>query len=352
VKNAVLNPSEQLEGLVLNEGWTVGPILPKKARATGGNFCQCYIVRSESGREAFLKALDFFHAFGTSAAVTEVIETITVLFNFERDLLQECTRRNMDRVVKAIASGTVQVEPGNPFAQVPYLIFEKADLDVRAHLDDPRLESSLAWKLRSLHHVATGLKQLHGAEISHQDLKPSNVLVFYVNEVLTVSKVADLGRASRFGHASPFDSHSWAGDPNYAPPEVQYSYLEAEWWNRRISADLYMLGGLLSFIFTKTTSIATLFHALPIQFWPSNWGGTFEEVLPYLINAFNAAADEFSAILPAKLRDDLMPLYLHLCHPDPSKRVFKDVRMNRNALEKYLSKLDLLATRAYVGGYE
>jgi serine/threonine protein kinase len=211
---AMLNPSEQLEGLVLDGGWTVGPLIPKKARATGGNFCQCYSVRSESGREAFLKALDFFHAFKTSATVTEVIETITVLFNFERDLLKECNRRNMDRVVKAIDSGTVQVEEGNPFAQVPYLIFERADLDVRAHLDDPKLDSSLAWKLRSLHHVATGLKQLHGAEISHQDLKPSNVLVFYVNEILTVSKVADLGRASRLGHASPFDNQSWVTGDN------------------------------------------------------------------------------------------------------------------------------------------
>jgi hypothetical protein len=145
---------------------------------------------------------------------------------------------------------------------------------------------------------------------------------------------------------------TWAGDPSYAPPEVQYSYFEAEWWKRRISADLFMLGGLLSLIFTKTTSIATLLHALPLQFWPSNWGGTFEEVLPYLINAFNVTADEFAAILPPKLRDDLMPLYLHLCHPDPSKRVFSGVQMNRNALERYLSKFDQLAFRAQIGRYD
>jgi serine/threonine protein kinase len=352
VNTALVNPSEQLEGLVLDGGWTVGPILPKKPRATGGNFCQCYIVRSKTGREAFLKALDFFHAFGSNSTVTEVIERITVLFNFERDLLSECNHGYIDRVVKSIGSGTVQIDPENPFTQVPYLIFEKADLDVRAHLDDPKLESSLAWKLRSLHHVATGLKQLHGAGISHQDLKPSNVLVFYVNEFLTVSKVADLGRASKFGQVSPFDNLQWAGDPNYAPPEVQYSYFEPEWWKRRISADLYMLGGLLSFVFTKTTSIATLFHALPVQFWPSNWGGTFEEVLPYLINAFEVAADEFSAILPSKLRGDLMPLYLLLCHPNPNKRVLPDVQMNRNALERYLSKFDQLASRARIGGYD
>jgi hypothetical protein len=144
----------------------------------------------------------------------------------------------------------------------------------------------------------------------------------------------------------------WAGDPNYAPPEVQYSYLEPEWWKRRIAADLYTLGGLLSFVFTQTTSIATLFHSLPLEFWPSNWGGSFEEVLPYLINAFHVTVDDFGNSLPVKLREDLLPVFEMLCHPDPCKRVFRDVAMNRNALEKYLSKLDLLAFRAETGGYD
>ncbi len=118
-----------------------------------------------------------------------------------------------------------------------------------------------------------------------QDLKPSNVLVFYVNTVLTVSKVADRGRASRVGAYSPYDEDRWAGDPNYAPPEILYSYIDPDWGKRRLAGDLYMLGSLVAFIFTQTTSLATLFHALPIQFWPANWGGTYEEVLPYVQNA-------------------------------------------------------------------
>lgn len=236
------NPAKQLEGLILKQRWTVGPLIQRNPRASGGNFCQCYAVRSTEGKEAFLKALDFSQTFESG---TEAIERITALFNFEQELLGECSRRNMDRVVRAIDSGTVTVDPENPFDLVPYLIFEKADADIRVYLDDPSMTSSVAWKLRSIHHVATGLKQLHGAEIAHQDLKPSNVLVFRINQMLAVSKVADLGRASRSGRPSPYDEELWAGDWNYAPPEILYSYIQPEWGKRRIACDLYLLGGLV-----------------------------------------------------------------------------------------------------------
>jgi serine/threonine protein kinase len=259
------------------------------------------MVRSDSGKVAFLKALDFRAAFERD---TDFIEKITVLFNFERDLLGECDRRNMDRVVKAIASGTVR-DPSNPFALVPYLIFEAADADIRVHLDTSRTRPSLSFKLRAIHHVATGLKQLHSAEIAHQDLKPSNVLVFYVNQALTISKVADLGRASRSGYSSPHDEELFAGDPNYAPPEILYAHIDPDWARRRIAGDLYMLGGLVSFIFCQTTSIASLLSALPVGFWPGNWGGTFEDVLPYLINSFAQSVELFARDIPAKLRGRL-----------------------------------------------
>jgi serine/threonine protein kinase len=311
------NPAAELEGMELEGGWVVGPLLPKKPQTTGGNFCQCYRVYSPSGKTAFLKALDFHNAFRLG---TDVIEKITVLFNFERDLLGECERRKMDRVVRAIGSGTADVDSENPFGRVPYLIFEEADADIRVHLDDLGNQSSVAWKLRSLHHVATGLKQLHGADIAHQDLKPSNVLVFYVNKIITVSKIADLGRASRSGSYSPYDDSSWAGDPNYTPPEILYSFLDPDWGKRRLAADLYMLGSLIAFIFTQTTSLATLFRALPIQFWPANWAGTYEEVLPYIQNSFATSAEQFAGAIPKKLRSDLVPVFEQLCNPDPRKR--------------------------------
>src|SRR5205823_2049082 len=67
----------------------------------------------------------------------------------------------------------------------------------------------------SLHHIATGLYQLHSAEVAHQDLKPSNILVFEGS----TSKIADLGCASVKGVASPRDSAAFAGDRTYAPTD-------------------------------------------------------------------------------------------------------------------------------------
>ncbi len=112
-----------------------------------------------------------------------------------------------------------------------------------------------------------------------------------------------------------------------------------------------MLGGLVAFIFTQTTSLATLFHALPIQFWPANWGGTYEDVLPYLQNAFATSTEQFSGALPEKLRADLVPVFEQLCNPDPHKRGIPGVLMNKNALERFLSKFDLMAARAEAGKY-
>jgi serine/threonine protein kinase len=346
------NPAQRLEGITLEGGWVVQGMCPKNPQATGGNFSQCYLVRSSQGEEAFLKALDFYAAFENAGDTTDVIERITALFNFERDLLGECGRRNMDRVVRAIASGMVRVEPGNPFALVPYLILEKANADIRIHLDDPKFASSLYGKLRAIHHVATGLKQLHGANIAHQDLKPSNVLIFYVDRILTVSKVADLGRASRNGFHSPHDELSFAGDMKYAPPEVLYSHVEPDWASRRIAADLYMLGSLVSFIFSKTTSMASLLHALPISFWPAEWGSSFDDVLPYLHNAFTSATELFAESIPPQLRRDLIPTYSELCNPDPRNRGVAGVLMNRNALERFVTRFDLMASRARSGKYD
>jgi serine/threonine protein kinase len=61
--------------------------------------------------------------------------------------------------------------------------------------------------------MATGLHELHSQRIAHQDLKPSNVLVFSQRE----AKNADLGRATLRGQVGPFDEFPVAGDLSYAP---------------------------------------------------------------------------------------------------------------------------------------
>lgn len=109
--------------------------------------------------------------------------------------------RNLDRVVLAISDGMIRV-PARSIAGgiVQYLIFELADGDLRSTAN-AAAHFETAWLLRALHHMATGLTQLHGQQIAHQDLKPSNVLVFDSK----IAKVGDLGRAALKGSFPPHE---------------------------------------------------------------------------------------------------------------------------------------------------
>jgi serine/threonine protein kinase len=278
------------------------------------------------------------------------LQQVTEQFNFEVNMLEFCAKKRMDRIVRAIESGTADVD-SSVLGKVPYLIFEAADRDVRSHLDDPATGASDAWKLRSLHHVTTGLKQLHAVEIAHQDLKPSNVLVFNANSDHRISKIADLGRASRSDGYSPFDHMDWAGDPKYAPPEVHYGFINPDWHKRRIAYDLYMLGSLVSFLFIRTAAAAALWQSLNNKFWPQHWTGDFEDVLPYLEHAFSAASEDMKTHLSPVLAADLAPIYFQLCQPDPRKRGYPGQALNKVALERYITKFDVMARKAEIGKY-
>lgn len=227
-----------LEGRTIGE-WTVGPVTARPIGATGGNFSCCYPVLHKDGTRAFLKALDFSKALGAPDPVSALM-VMTEAYDFERSVLRECKARRMDRVVAAIDDGKIDADKSVPGSvpgsvPVPYLIFEWADRDLRSQIGAVA-NIDLAWKLRSLHHMATGLRQLHNNAIAHQDLKPSNVLVFDNS----ISKIADVGCASKRGAVCPRDGLNFAGGPAYAPPELFYGYLDPEWSTRRLGCDAYL----------------------------------------------------------------------------------------------------------------
>ncbi len=345
----LLNPAERLEGITLKNGWRVVERAGGARRPTGGCFSVGYTVESPSGQRAFLKAFDFFSQISQWEDPARELQPLLEAYNHERDLLNRCRDRKMSRIVRAIDDGTVTV-PGDtrlgPVATVQYLIFELAEGDVRKQLDATNT-FDVAWALRALHQIATGLEQLHRSEVVHQDLKPSNVLMF---EKRTSNKLADLGRATAKGVAGPNDDLVVAGDLGYSPPDNLYG-VQCREWSDRMARDAYHLGSMITFFFAQASMTALLGAFLDPKFRWDQWGGSFEEALPYVRAAFDKALENISPWLPEPHRPELLSMIRELCDPDPRLRGHStNRRFGRNpySLERYVSALNLLATRAEV----
>ena len=337
-----MSAAERLLRLQLDGGWNVTKQLPRNPSATGGTFSQAYEVRN-GNRVGFLKAFDFAPAFDPGIDTAEAIQILVEAYNHERDVLSHCKERRLSHVVLAIEHGTVQV-PGlsQMEGRVFYLIFEMATGDVRVQMDTSK-RFDVLWCMRALKDVCLGLHQVHREMIAHQDMKPSNVLTYTGGAF----KVADFGRSSRRGHVARHDSYQIAGDKTYAPPELLYGFLHTDFIPRRIGCDLYMMGNLAAFLFSGVNVTSHLLSHLDPQHHPRNWAGTYEEVLPYLENAFSRVLDELHPLVDEIVRDDVITLVRDLCEPDLSRRGHSRSlgKPGQYSLERYVSQLDLTAKR-------
>jgi eukaryotic-like serine/threonine-protein kinase len=352
VGGAILNPLEQLSGLTLEGGWVVGARIPKPADQSGGYFSVGYECVSSHGAKAYLKALDL------SAALREpdllkALQRLGDGVQCEIELLETC--RRMDRVVTALAFGTVREIDGQSLTiPIPYIIFERASGTARGVVK-ASARPSHSWCFQTLHQVTTGLRQLHGQMISHSDLKPSNVLLFDENRG---AKVADLGRSVRQGRTVWYDSLDWPGDYTYAPPEVSYGFIHGEFVVRRLAADLFSLGSLASVMICSVPMNTLIMDQMPSDLKPpklkGTFTGTFEQVLPHLRTAFLSALDQIRSEIhvDAPYRDQIMRIIGEWCEPDPRERGHPIARSMLGAtgnscdLERYVSELPNLAAHA------
>ena len=334
-------PAELLNGITIN-GWTVIQQIGTYPGMTGGNFSTGYIVEKEDVR-GFMKAMDLH---GVIPRGLKAIALATSQLHFEREIMAFCGDKRLSGIVRMLESGEFDpIQAGNPMDLVYYLIFEEAVGDIRRELTFAGTKEA-SWKLQILHNATKALLQLHGVDISHQDLKPSNVLSFPQQSVF---KLADLGRSACKHLPAPTDNANYPGDPTYAPPEYHYQYVPQDYHDRRIASDAYLLGSLLLFLFAGAGAIMATMMRVPPACWHDQWQGSYHDVLPHLIAAHTEVTRLLEDELPEEFRDELSQAYFNLCHPDPQLRGHPDARRQTGrpvGLDRYLSAFDRLTKRA------
>lgn len=336
-------PAECLVGLTVENGWFVKQMIHKTPNSTGGHFSTGYVVEKD-GKSAYLKAVDFSSALQDPNQL-KALQFQLEVFNFEKDLLELCKNEKLHKVVVPIDSGKVTV-PGFPpiINTVHYIIFEMADGDIRKVYSFDRHD--LYFVFSSLHNIAVGIKELHQINIAHQDIKPSNALVF--NDK---TKISDIGRASSKEKPFYYDDYQCPGDINYIAPEQNYGFRANNDFIDKFAADIYSFGSLFYFYFYNMP-LSSIFQN-EFKKMNFNMSTDFEADLPYWERAFDdiisATESDLYTILKPESCELIISMIKSLCSPDPRKRGHKkniEHSLPQYSLERFITELDRLAKKA------
>jgi eukaryotic-like serine/threonine-protein kinase len=341
--------------------WTVIERFSRDEDLTGSFYSIGYKVKSSEGREAFMKVTDLDLLTDGTYSLLDRMKVAVQAHTFERQILEHCRGNNMDRIVVPVDFGDTLITHARGKEPIFYLIFELAECDVRVQVDR-RNRFDLAWTLSAMHDLSVAIRQLHQGRVSHNDIKPANVLVFKISDY-RLQKLADLGRATSPLIASIYDSEVCVGDPRYTAPEALYASAEEAHlcnFESRRGMDLYHLGSMIFFLVTGRRLTPEIVRKLPPQQRPPDEDdarqGGFREILPYWREAFGRVLVEFEAELPAdrsgrltSIGSALMDCVVQLCEPDPGLRGHPINRIghaDRLSVQQYISLFDSLRRRA------
>lgn len=355
-----------LTGKSIN-GWEVINQLPEPDRSkgeTGGNFSICYIVK-KNGIECFMKVLDYRNCMTRPLRPHEtrisVIEKATREFKYEMALSEHCNKHRVKNIITYVDGGECELTDFM-FPTVTYIIYEKADCNIRKIINfstklvfTEKLKT-ISFKLKSLHDIVLGVKQLHKIEISHQDLKPSNILSIGNN-----SKLGDLGRSLCLSTEveCPYSLSMFNGDWTYAPPEAFFNYRLSDDKERLYQMDNYMIGSLIVYYINGVSFNTLLDSKLSGGIRAlAKTGISFDEARTYLLDAYHQSLLDFEESIPLEdLKEGLTKVVEYLCHPEPEKRghpknISKTNRTPNYDLERTISELDLFQRKAELNLYK
>ena len=353
-----MSAAENLLGRVLHGArrgnqWRVTEKLSLEAGLSPGHFSVGYIVEDENRNQAFMKASDLGMFTRDGADFLTGLQRAVGAHAFERQILDHCHGNRMDRVVTALDYGDIDIVHHGTRDHVFFLVFEKAQGDLRGHVEKTK-SASLLWSVTALHNFFVAVSQLHSALVAHNDIKPANALVFDDS----TQKIADLGRATSSIIPAAHDSMLCAGDKRFAPPEQLYprdlNCTELPMSVRREAGDLYNLGSIAHYIVTSRMVTPEIVPMLRPELRPRNLAGgskeSYQAALPYWRDAF----DQLVARMKGTIANDFGPgveeetsllveIVSNLCEPDPLLRGHprnRSLTQNRYGLERYITSLD------------
>lgn len=341
--NEFYGPAESLLGETLLDKWRVEKRIRHDDGISGSTRSSCYQARSTTGELAFIKAFDFRHE--ELHGDIDQLELMIREFNYEKNAHNYCVEKKLSRVTRIYGADKIIVSG----EAVHFIVCEWAEKSLREH--QPPGDVSIPWGERflALREIASALSQMHSAKMAHQDIKPSNAVCFSGGKL----KLADLGSSScELITPAPHDLQMLVGQPNYAPYELLYEYPQSTWSKRRLGCDIFLMGNICFTTLVGASLSYLVLHALPEEYRPDVYTGDYAQVLPFLITDHSYLIPTIlSTILPSDLASDAIQLISSLCHPDPVKRGhYKNINQNYNqyGLERVVSQLDILATKARI----
>ena len=109
-----------------------------------------------------------------------------------------------------------------------------------------------------------------------------------------------------------------------------------------------MMGGLLTYMVADTNFLSLMYQHLEDHQRHDRFAGSFQDALPFLLNAYHCALSKLKPLFPESIRDELTEIIAELSHPDPDKRGNPPRLLNKHnrySLERYISVTDRLAKK-------